>query len=423
MDPDTSKWEKIATKVDAALVGQPHIHRNGPACKYKWQSMLQEFKKLADFHKETGRRSLDYFSITAQEKMAHKLPKNFYLEVYTCMNEWLQHKPSINPPHARDTLHPSDGNYEGREAFVAANAQFAHNCGSEDTGGDDDDCHIDAALENHRGLPRVREREGPQCSTPDSAEEVWGDGELPQGNRTSSAFPQGALPTASTMNIGRGRCSSPVTHMQPSDPVDFNAVLPSPQLQSEQPRAGANTASHEHGSGTPVRAPSGGFSAAPNVPGNAPTATAAGSGHRHGYRGTGNSRGVSSGDCLGGNSPHAPRRQHVPTGPAVPGGAPHINLSSSTSRSDLRRNTLAHAVMAEATAESSDKLVQGLKEINTTTREMEQSKIKIQMKIFTEDMAYRRDGLQEGLQEGPSEHGLQEGPRSPVFGEHQIIFA
>jgi hypothetical protein len=225
------------------------------------------------------------------------------------------------------------------------------------------------------------------------------------------------------MNIGRGRCSSPVTHMQPSDPVDFNAVLPSPQLQSEQPRAGANTASHEHGSGTPVRAPSGGFSAAPNVPGNAPTATAAGSGHRHGYRGTGNSRGVSSGDCLGGNSPHAPRRQHVPTGPAVPGGAPHINLSSSTSRSDLRRNTLAHAVMAEATAESSDKLVQGLKEINTTTREMEQSKIKIQMKIFTEDMAYRRDGLQEGLQEGPSEHGLQEGPRSPVFGEHQIIFA
>jgi hypothetical protein len=87
MDPDTNKWEKIATKVDVALVGQPHIHRNGPTCKYKW--MLQEFKKLADFHKERGWRSLDYFSITAQEKVAHKLPKNFYLEVYTCMNEWL----------------------------------------------------------------------------------------------------------------------------------------------------------------------------------------------------------------------------------------------------------------------------------------------------------------------------------------------
>jgi hypothetical protein len=33
--------------------------------------------------------------------------------------------------------------------------------------------------------------------------------------------------------------------------------------------------------------------------------------------------------------------------------------------------------MAKATAESSDKLVQGLKEINTITREMEQSKIDI----------------------------------------------
>jgi hypothetical protein len=39
--------------------------------------------------------------------------------------------------------------------------------------------------------------------------------------------------------------------------------------------------------------------------------------------------------------------------------------------------------MAEAIAESNDELVQGLKEINTTTREMEQSKIEIQMKIFT----------------------------------------
>jgi hypothetical protein len=36
MDLDSSKWEKVATKVDAALVGQPHIYRNGPACRYKW---------------------------------------------------------------------------------------------------------------------------------------------------------------------------------------------------------------------------------------------------------------------------------------------------------------------------------------------------------------------------------------------------
>jgi hypothetical protein len=155
----------------------------------------------------------------------------------------------------------------------------------------------------------VREREGPQCSAVDSAEEVWGDRELPQENRTSSAFPQGALPTASTVNIGRGRYSSLATHMQPSDPVDLNDVPPFPQLRSQQPRAGANTASHEHGTGTPVRAPSEGSSAAPNVLSNAPTTAAAGGGHRHGYHGTGNSRDSSSSDCLSGNSPHAPRWQ------------------------------------------------------------------------------------------------------------------
>jgi hypothetical protein len=47
--------------------------------------------------------------------------------------------------------------------------------------------------------------------------------------------------------------------------------------------------------------------------------------------------------------------------------------------------------MAKATAESSDKLVQGLKEINTTTRKMEQNKIDLQKHIFAKDMAYRRD--------------------------------
>ena len=56
MDPESSKWERITSRVDAALTGQPHIYRSGPTCKYKWQSMLQEYKKLADFHHETGRR-------------------------------------------------------------------------------------------------------------------------------------------------------------------------------------------------------------------------------------------------------------------------------------------------------------------------------------------------------------------------------
>jgi hypothetical protein len=130
MDPESSKWERIASRVDATLAGQPHIYRSGPACKYKWQSMLQEYKKLADFHHETGRRQLEYFDLTVQEKLVQKLPRNFYKEVYDCMNEWLQHKPSINLPHARDTLNPSDANYEGRDAPISTHGQFPMNVGS-----------------------------------------------------------------------------------------------------------------------------------------------------------------------------------------------------------------------------------------------------------------------------------------------------
>jgi hypothetical protein len=86
IDPESSKWDKIAIKVDVALVGQPHINRGGLACKYKWQSMVQEFKKIANFHNETSRRGLEYFDLTTAEKMAKKPLKNFYVEVYSCMN-------------------------------------------------------------------------------------------------------------------------------------------------------------------------------------------------------------------------------------------------------------------------------------------------------------------------------------------------
>jgi hypothetical protein len=38
------------------------------------------------------------------------LPKNFDAYVYQEMHEWLRHKPTMNPPHIQDLLHPYDGN-------------------------------------------------------------------------------------------------------------------------------------------------------------------------------------------------------------------------------------------------------------------------------------------------------------------------
>ena len=133
---------------------------------------------------------MEYFDLTAQEKVAQKLPKNFYLEVYTCMNDWLQHKASIKLPHAYDTLNPEDANYEGRDAFVVANAEFAYNCNSQDTGANDDDNYIDAAKGNQTGLPICMGGEALhlalELSGTASVEEVWGDGELPP--RQSNIF-------------------------------------------------------------------------------------------------------------------------------------------------------------------------------------------------------------------------------------------
>ena len=81
-----------------------------------------------------------------QEKLVQKLPRNFYKEVYDCMNEWLQHKPSINPPHARDTLNPSDANYEGRHVPVSTHGQFPINEGLHDSAGKDNDYNDDAGF-------------------------------------------------------------------------------------------------------------------------------------------------------------------------------------------------------------------------------------------------------------------------------------
>jgi hypothetical protein len=43
------------------------------------------------------------------------LPPYFFEEVYVQMHEWLQYKPTIQPPHSRDLLHPLDGNYNVQE--------------------------------------------------------------------------------------------------------------------------------------------------------------------------------------------------------------------------------------------------------------------------------------------------------------------
>ena len=64
------------------------IKRDRDACKYKWNTLLSDFKKISDFCSRTGRNSKEYFKeATPEEKKVPKLPKTFYAVAYKNMAE------------------------------------------------------------------------------------------------------------------------------------------------------------------------------------------------------------------------------------------------------------------------------------------------------------------------------------------------
>lgn len=112
MCPELGKWGKIAMILNAGK-GEGDVERDRDACKYKWSTLLSDFKKIWDFHSRTGRNSEEYFhDTTAEEKKLHKLPKSFYAVAYRNMAEWLKDKATMTPPHTRDTSDPNDANYQ-----------------------------------------------------------------------------------------------------------------------------------------------------------------------------------------------------------------------------------------------------------------------------------------------------------------------
>ena len=58
MHPEMSKWEKILVSVNAGH--GTSCYRSPEACKYKWQTLLPEYKRVADVHKETSVNSMLY---------------------------------------------------------------------------------------------------------------------------------------------------------------------------------------------------------------------------------------------------------------------------------------------------------------------------------------------------------------------------
>jgi hypothetical protein len=57
-----SKWDRVSLSVNASA--GISCYRSPDACKYKWQTLLLEYKKVANLYREIGTNSLLYFEMT-----------------------------------------------------------------------------------------------------------------------------------------------------------------------------------------------------------------------------------------------------------------------------------------------------------------------------------------------------------------------
>lgn len=265
MVPDTSKWIRVAAMVNNA--GFSPIYRDGPACKGKWNQIVPEYKRIADYLSRTGRNVPDYWDMNSTQRKSEGLPRVFSQDVYEGIHEWYGSRPMINPPHVRDMLSPNDGNYRPPQ---------------NDTG---------------------NEEEGE--SEPDTED------------------PSDIPPADYTQGTG------------------FSTPPRSPHRRSSTP---SHVAGPSDAGGTPSSRP---------------------------YMGL------------------------------PPGITPHVISSSETSQATMqrrtgntghkRKNLTGHAIIADATKATGVVMAQQMQDIADASRELERSKIEVQLKLFSEQMAYQRE--------------------------------
>jgi len=97
------------------------VYRDATACKSKWNQLVPKFKRIANYFSRTGTNSVDYWSMSQDDRKKMGLPKLFSEEIYYGMNEWFQLRPTMQPPHTRDLLSSKDRNHEPSSGSVLVN--------------------------------------------------------------------------------------------------------------------------------------------------------------------------------------------------------------------------------------------------------------------------------------------------------------
>ena len=72
MSTNVTKRGKIAIEVNNITGGG--VLPEGPACKHKWTLTMADFKRIANYHKGTGRNADKYFLITYADRRKENLP-------------------------------------------------------------------------------------------------------------------------------------------------------------------------------------------------------------------------------------------------------------------------------------------------------------------------------------------------------------
>ena len=116
MTHDSTKSQRVSQEV--MKCGFSPCPRGGAAYKTKWNQIIPEYKRIADFFARTGRNGADYWDLTSTERKSEGLPCSFPQELFHNIHEWFGSRPSMQPPHTRDLLSHEDGYYRSQVRII-----------------------------------------------------------------------------------------------------------------------------------------------------------------------------------------------------------------------------------------------------------------------------------------------------------------
>lgn len=85
MMSDNTKWLRVSEHVMRS--GYSPILRDSAACKAKWNQLLPDYKRIADYLCRTGRNVPDYWELTAVDRRSEGLPRQFGQDVFDAIHE------------------------------------------------------------------------------------------------------------------------------------------------------------------------------------------------------------------------------------------------------------------------------------------------------------------------------------------------